>query len=304
MINRARLGILFMEYRDLGSTGLKVSSLGLGVEHLKKQPTENIAEVIQKAVQSGINYFDLVWSLPHVIDGIAQGTAKSEVHHTVHLGSSYRNGKYVKAKSTKKCEETFRETLDRLDRDSVSIINLHYIKGMKQWRKAVKPKGILELAINLRDEGLGKIVAISTHELEVVKRAVDHPDLASVMYQVNMANHSLTGRDEALNRCKDNGMGLVAMKPFAAGNLLKPGKKVKFPDYKTGGLRTEYKIPVSLTKLKCLHYSLSQPGVNCVVFGVKNLQELEDNLGYFKVNHNERAFDDELVNFFINPNME
>ena len=293
-----------MEYRDLGSTGLKVSSLGLGVEHLKKQPTENIVEVIQKAVQGGINYFDLVWSLPHVIDGVAQGTSKSEVHHAVHLGSSYRNGKYVKAKSTKKCEETFRETLDRLDRDSVSIINLHYIKGVKQWGEAVKSNGVIDLAIKLRDEGLGKIVAISTHELEVVKRAVDHPDLASVMYQVNMANHSLLGRDKALNHCKDNEMGVVAMKPFAAGNLLKPGKKVKFPEYKTGGLRTEYRIPASLTHIKCLHYSLSQPGVNCVVFGAKNLQELEDNLGYFTVNNEERTFDNELVNFFINSNME
>ena len=293
-----------MEYRVLGSTGLKVSSLGLGVEHLKKQPTETIAEVVHEAVRSGINYFDLVWSLPDVIEGVSQGTVGSDVHFAVHLGSSYRNGKYVKAKSTKKCEETFRETLERLDRDSVSIINLHYIKGMKQWEEAVKPNGILDLAIKLRDEGLGKIVAISTHELNVVRSATDHPDLSSVMYQVNMANHSLTGRDEVLKHCKDNGMGLVAMKPFAAGNLLKPGKKVKFPDYKTGGLRAEYKIPASLTNLKCLHYSLSQPGVECVVFGVKNLQELGDNLRFFKVNNEERAFDDELVNFFIKPDME
>ena len=283
-----------MEYRVLGSTGLKVSMLGLGVEHFKKQPTENISEVTKKAVKSGINYFDLVWSLPHVIEGVSQGTANSDVHHAVHLGSSYRNGKYVKAKSTKKCEETFRETLDRLDRDSVSIINLHYIKGMKQWEEVVKPKGILELAIRLRDEGLGKIIAISTHELEVVKRAVDHPDLASVMYQVNMANHNLIGRDDVFNHCKKQGMGLVAMKPFAAGNLLKPGKKVKFPEYKTGGLRAEYRIPASLTNHKCLHYSLSQPWVNCVVFGVKTLQELENNLRYYDSSKEEKDYESEL----------
>ena len=292
-----------MEYRVLGSTGLKVSSLGLGVEHLKKQPTETIAEVVHEAVRSGINYFDLVWSLPDVIEGVSQGTVGSDVHFAVHLGSSYRNGKYVKAKGVKKCEETFRETLDRLDRDSVSVINLHYIKGIKQWEEIIKPKGKLDLAIRLRDEGLGKIIAISTHELEVVRTAAEHPELASVMYQVNMANHNLPRRDEILNQCLDKGMGLVAMKPFAAGNLLKPGKKVKFPDYKTGGLRAEFKIPASLTHLKCLHYSLSQPGVNCVVFGVKNLQELEDNLRYFNVNKEERTFDDELVNF-LDPNME
>jgi len=283
-----------MEYRVLGDTGLKVSSLGLGVEHLKNQPSETIAEVIQNAIHCGINYFDLVWSLPKVIDGVGQATARSDVHLAVHLGSSHRNGKYVKAKSTRKCEETFRETLDRLDKDSVSIINLHYIKGIKQWEESIKPNGVLDLAIRLRDEGLGKIIAISTHELEVVRSATDHPELSSVMYQINMANHNLLGRDEALSHCKDNGMGLVAMKPYAAGNLLKPGKKVKFPEHKTGGLRAEYRIPASLTHIKCLHYSLSQPGVNCVVFGVKNLQELENNFKYFSSNEKDRIFSNEL----------
>jgi len=114
------------------------------------------------------------------------------------------------------------------------------------------------------------------------------------MFQVNMANHSLPDRDEVLSYCKDNGMGLVAMKPFAAGNLLKPGKKVKFPEYKTGGLRAEFRVPASLTDMKCLHYSLSQVGVSCVVFGVKNVDELESNLNYLSSNEEDRNYDNEV----------
>jgi predicted aldo/keto reductase-like oxidoreductase len=180
-----------MEYRSLGNTGIKVSSLGLGVEHLKKESSEYITQVIKKAITSGINYFDLVWSLPNVIEGVSEAIIKSDIHLAVHLGSSYRNGKYLKAKSVKKCEETFRETLDRLNRDSVSIINLHYIKGMKEWNNATKSKGILDLAVRLREEGLGRIIAVSTHDLKVVKKMANHSELASVMYQINMANHLL-----------------------------------------------------------------------------------------------------------------
>ena len=110
------------------------------------------------------------------------------------------------------------------------------------------------------------------------------------MYQVNMSNHNLPGRDETLSYCKKTGIGLVAMKPYAGGNLLKFGKKVKFPEYKTGGLRVEYRIPGSLTSVKCLHYSLSQVGVSCVVFGVKNVQELESNLKYFTSTEEERDY--------------
>jgi predicted aldo/keto reductase-like oxidoreductase len=286
--------MIIMEYRPFGNTGLRVSSLGLGVEHLKNQPPEYITEIIKRAIMNGINYFDLVWSLPDVIEGVSQALDGSDVHLAVHLGSSYRNRKYVKAKSIKRCEETFRETLDGLDKDSVSVINLHYVKGLKQWEEATRSNGILDLAIRLRDESLGRIIAISTHELDVVKLASNHPDLSSVMYQVNMTNHNLPQRDEILSFCKNIGMGLVAMKPYAGGNLLKFGKKVKFPEYKTGGLRAEYRIPSTLTDVKCLHYSLSQVGVSCVVFGVKNVHELENNLKYFSSNEEERFYDNEV----------
>jgi predicted aldo/keto reductase-like oxidoreductase len=208
-----------MEYRPLGNTGLTVSTLGMGVEHLRRQSKEYIAEVVREAVSNGVNYFDLVWSLPQVIEGVSQGIGDNkEIHLAVHLGSSYRDGRYVKARSTRRCEETYRETLQRLDEESVSVINLHYVKGLVQWDEVTKPRGILDLAVRLRDEGLGKIVAISTHSLDVVKLAAEHPLISSVMYQVNMANHGLQGRGEALRLCSDRGMGVVAMKPYAGGN--------------------------------------------------------------------------------------
>ena len=283
-----------LKYINLGNTGLEVSSLGLGVEHLKNKPVEEITNVLETAIENGVNYFDLVWSLPDVIQGVSQATINKDVHLAVHLGSSYRNGKYVKAKSVKRCEETFRETLDRLDKDSISLINLHYVKNMKEWNRVSKLNGVLDLAIRLRDEGLGKVIALSTHEIDVVRMAAVHSEIASVMYQVNIANHVLPGRDEVLSICAENGVGVVAMKPFAAGNLLKPGKMVKFPDYKTGGLRTELRVPGSLSEYKCLHYSLSQMGVCCVVFCAKTVEELERNLDYYSIGKNESEYTDEL----------
>jgi predicted aldo/keto reductase-like oxidoreductase len=89
------------------------------------------------------------------------------------------------------------------------------------------------------------------------------------MYQVNMTNHNLEGRNEALSYCLKNGMGLVAMKPYAGGNLLQTNKKVNVPDYKTGGIKIEMRVPSSMTDVKCLHYTLSQTGVSCLVTGSK-----------------------------------
>ena len=284
-----------INHRPLGNTGISVSTIGMGVEHLKRQSTEYIADVVKTAVSHGVNYFDLVWSLPQVIEGVSRGIDSSDdIHLAVHLGSSYRKGKYVKATSTGRAEETFRETLSRLNRDTVSIINLHYVKGLKQWSEISKANGMLDLAVKLRNEGLGKVVAISTHELSVVKLAAEHPEIRSVMYQVNLANHNLEGRDETLRFCIDNGMGVVAMKPYATGNLLKVGRKVKFPEYKTGGYRAELRVPRSLTDVKCLHYSLAQPGVSCVVSGPKTVEELQSTLSYIHSSEEAKGYQSEL----------
>jgi len=48
-----------MEYRKLGRTGLDVSAIGLGMEHLVPLP-ENIEPVVHKAIDEGINYLAMM----------------------------------------------------------------------------------------------------------------------------------------------------------------------------------------------------------------------------------------------------
>ncbi len=287
-----------MEYRPLGRTGLDVSVIGIGVEHLKNQPEESIAAVVGEAVESGVNYFDLVWSLPNVVRGVACGIggAREDVHLAVHLGSCYRGGKYLRSRTPRRCEEVFLETLERLGTDHADVINIHYVKDMGQWDVISKPGGVLDLAVRLRDEGAGDVVAVSTHDSRVVELAAEHPEIGSVMYQVNMANHGLQGRDKALALCAEIGMGLVAMKPYARGKLLRANRTVTFSTFQTGRLRYKKKIPAGVTPTKCLSYTLSQPGVSCAVTGVKSIEELHGGLAYLEASGAERDYEKELHN--------
>jgi len=60
-----------MEYTSLGITGLQVSRIGLGTEHLNGQSQEVVVSVIHEAVERGITYFDLIFALPEYLENMA-----------------------------------------------------------------------------------------------------------------------------------------------------------------------------------------------------------------------------------------
>lgn len=285
-----------MEKRALGDTGLNVGVIGLGVEHLKGLPPGTVVEVVSEAVRQGVNYFDLVWSLPSLVKPVGEALkgSRGRVHLAVHLGSCYRGDKYERSRKPERCEMSFRETLDNLGTGYADLINLHYVGGVKQWRQVSREGGVLDLAVRLRDTGLGGAVTVSTHSVEVVRLAAEHPEVQSVMIQVNMANHLLPGRDAALSRCAEGGVGVVAMKPLAAGKLLNAGRKTRVAKYQTGGVTLEARMPETLTPVKCLSYALDQPGVCSAVTGVKSVEELRGLLAYIDASQEDKDYGEEL----------
>ncbi len=60
-----------MEYRTLGRTGLEVSAIGLGMEHMLKHSPEEMAAVLETAVAGGITYIDLLY------EGVSSGPSSA-----------------------------------------------------------------------------------------------------------------------------------------------------------------------------------------------------------------------------------
>jgi predicted aldo/keto reductase-like oxidoreductase len=86
------------------------------------------------------------------------------------------------------------------------------------------------------------------------------------------------------------GVGVAAMKPFAAGELLKAGKTAKIASYKTGWKTITMKVPEEANPTKLLNYTLSQPGVCTAVTGISSSDELSSNLEYLQSSNDEKDY--------------
>ncbi len=279
-----------MEYRYLGKTQLRTSVIGVGVEHLKNVSTEEIERIFTTALDKGVNYFDLVWSFPNILDGLKaalQNHSKPVI--SFHLGSCNSKGEYFRSRDPFECEKHFRLQLEKLNLNSASLVNIHYIANSKIWEE-IKQKGIVSLAERLKQEGLAEAISLSTHAPEVMRLAVGHPLIDCVMHQVNVANHSHTALHHSLEVCKAHGISVVAMKPFAGGELLKVGKKVKIPAYKTGWKTLTVEVPKDTTSIRLLSYVLDQPAVCTAVTGISSVEQLHANLAYLNASTEERDY--------------
>jgi predicted aldo/keto reductase-like oxidoreductase len=291
-----------MIFRDLGKTGLKVSEIGLGTEHLGRtsKAKATVVSVVGKAVENGINYFDLLFNFKEYTAnyGAAFKGHRDQLVLACHLGSAEKAGQYFKTRSVEVCEQVFTNTLARLGTDYVDVVHVTYVKNLKEYEEVTKAGSVLDLAHRLKKDGKARHVGISTHDPSVVQTAAASGRFEVVMYPINMANNALPGRSEALANCAREGVGLVAMKPFAGGRLLMRNQTVRVNPLKKGGGKTSMlRVPEMITPVHCLAYTLSQVGVSTTVPGVSALEELDEILSYQEATVAEKDYSEIVKGF-------
>lgn len=288
-----------MEYRKLGKTGLDVSAIGLGgAQYMEILPAKSVVSIVHEALDSGINYIDLFSANPHIRDkmGLALNGKRQNAIVTAHLGVSEKNGQYCRTREEGECNKFFIDFLSRLRTDWVDILMLHFIDLENDYKKAFNG-GILQLAQKYRSEGKTRFIGMSSHDLEVSLKAVKSGQIDVLMYPINIANNAMPDREKLLNACIEEEVGLVAMKPFAGGTLLR-GSAGVFTDSLSSGWRSFHREQeISATPLQCISYVLSQAGVSTVVPGVRDVAELREALRFVKAGSDEKRFDSVVEKF-------
>lgn len=291
-----------MDYRKLGRTGLEVGVIGLGAEHLEHEPREVVLSVVSEALDNGVNYIDLFMGSPGVRDnfGLALKGRRDKVIVAGHLGACYKDDQYYRTRDLDMNLAYFEDLLTRLGTDYIDVLMLHFIDEKDDYNQVFASGGPLDLALKLKQEGKVRYIGMSSHKVGVSTDAVNSGYIDVLMFPVNPAFDMLPGetelealwkeqpyqqlkaenqrpvlaRKELFHACMHQGTAIVAMKPYAAGWLF-------WKDNPSS---------ISLSAVQCLHYALSQPGVQTAVPGFKTIEHVQAALAYLNASDEEKDY--------------
>lgn len=293
-----------MNYRTLGRSGLKVSEVGLGCEHLQGLPYEQVKSVIDAALAGGVNVMDVFMSEPEVRTNIGKALSgrREQVVLQGHIGAAWLNGQYKRTRDLAHCKTFFEDFLTRLQTDYVDIGMIHFVDSEEDY-KSVFESDVIEYAKQLKEEGKIKALGMSSHNPSIAERAVRTGLIDVLMFSINpvydlmpenVVIDELTNMDSYARRewngihpdreqlyktCEAMGTGITVMKSLAAGNLLKAETSP---------------FGVALTPVQCIHYVLTRPAVASAMVGCKTAEEMQTALSYETASPEERDYSEIL----------
>ncbi len=286
-----------MQYRALPHGGEKISVIGLGMGSIHAGSEEEIERTVDRAIEAGINYFDMAASegKPYPCYARAFAGRREKLLLQMHFGAVYEGGRYGWTREQSKIEESFREQLRLLGTDYTDMGFVHCIDEEDDCDQVLSG-GLWEYMKALKAAGVIRHLGLSSHNPEIVRRFLETGLVDMVMFSINPAYDYSTGtygigsaenRSRLYRECEREGVGISVMKPFGGGQLL--------------GERTS-PFRRALSKTQCIQYALDRPGVLTVLPGVRGEEDLQAVLAYLDAGAQERDYS--AISAFAPPNAE
>ena len=207
-----------MEKRRLGKTELEVSVIGFGGIPIQRVDQKMATELFQEAYEKGINFIDT-----------ARGYNESETLIGNALELVGREKFIIATKSMKRdyqgMVEEINISLKDLKTDYIDLYQLHNIKSMEELDIAMGEEGALRALKEAKEKGIIKEIGITGHNPEILDKAIDTEEFATLQCPYNPIEQQATALFEKANNM---GIGVIVMKPLAGGAITKGELSLRF----------------------------------------------------------------------------
>lgn len=264
-----------MEYRNMENIGAKTSLLGFGCMRFPINADGSINEelafdMIDKAYQAGVNYYDTAYPYH---GGKSEGVTGRALDR-------YPRDSYYLAtklpmweiKTIEDVDRIFHEQLNRLGKDYVDFYLMHALnKG--SW-ETIKKLDILAYCEKLRAEGKIRNLGFSFHDsYEVFEEIITSYKWDFCQIQLNYMDKDEQATLKGVELSEKLGIPLVIMEPIKGGSL------ANLPEDITKMFREV--CPDNSTSSWALRYVGSFDNVKVILSGMSDMSQVEDNLKTF-----------------------
>ncbi len=274
-----------MEYRTLACLGENISVIGMGSAVIGALPQDDIVKTVRVAVESGINFFDMAGGHATIFEGYGKALKgiRERVYLQIHFGADYTSGEYGWTTKLEKIKKSVEWQLSKLQTNYIDFGYIHCMDEDSDFDEYCK-NGVIDYIKELKKKGIVRHIGLSSHTPSVANKIIDTGIVDILMFSINplydyghgdYAFGSNGERYELYTRCEKENIGIVVMKPFCGGQLLK---------------KEESAFGIALTQTQCLQYALDKPGVVTVVPGFGNINELEETLKYLSATEEEKDY--------------
>ncbi|RME43949.1 MAG: aldo/keto reductase [Caldilineae bacterium] len=291
-----------MEYRNMGRSGLKVSSLCLGTMTFGHgADLETAKKMVHMSLDAGINFFDTANSYGGGLSEEYLGKALKGRRRDAVVATKYFNpmgtGINDSGMSRVHIFNAVEDSLRRLQMDYVDILYIHHVDVQTPLEE------MLRAMEDLVRQGKTRYIACSNYEAWRLAEALAISERNNwarfTCYQplYNLLTRDI--EDELIPLCQYKGLGVVTWAPLAGGYLsgkYKPGQFVLkgTRSEENWAYPSEFFAPNAAEILQTLldvagevgrspaqvaiRWVVEQPGITAPIIGARTLEQLKDNL--------------------------
>jgi len=276
-----------MQYRMLGDTGLRISSISLGTAELgmdygfrgatngARPDLKEGIRLIHKALDAGINCLDTAPSYGNSEIVIGEALKQTSVTPTIVSKVLLPNISDNGTTNSKEISSSIESSLQSLGIETLDILLIHNTSV-----NALKSEEVRTALQDAKQQGKVRFIGASCYADDLPAEVLSYPDFRVMQVPFNLLDQKMAAG--FFQAALTNGIGVFARSIYLRGVLtpqvnylperLLPLKAAAFKALEIAGDEVR-----GLSEL-ALRFSLSFSGVSSVLIGVKNVSELESNL--------------------------